>query len=79
MLVHRVVQNDIFQDAWVAQSVKCATLDFSSGHDPRVMGSSSASGSVLSVGPAWDSLPPSLSLGPSPTGTHVLSLKINKL
>ena len=34
---------------WVAQSVEHQTLDFSSDHDPRVMGLSSASGSVLSV------------------------------
>ena len=33
----------------MAQSVEHLTLDFGSGHDPRVMGLSSASGSVLSV------------------------------
>ena len=38
--------------AWVAQAVKCETLDFSSGHDPRVMGWSTVLGSVPSVGPA---------------------------
>ena len=37
---------------WVAQSVERPTLDFGSGHDPRVVGSSPASGSVLSMKPA---------------------------
>ena len=36
-------------DAWLAQSVERLTLDFSSGHDPRVMGSSPKSRSALSV------------------------------
>ena len=31
---------------WVAQWVKCPTLDFFSGHDPRVMGLSHALGSM---------------------------------
>ena len=37
--------------AWVAQSVKCRTLDFGSGHDLMVwfMGSNSALGSALIV------------------------------
>jgi len=33
---------------WVAQLVECPSLDFSSGHDLRVMGSSPKSGSMLS-------------------------------
>ena len=37
---------------WVAQSVKRLTLDFGSGRDSRVMGSSPALGSALSVEPA---------------------------
>ena len=41
---------------WVAQWVERPTLDFDSGHDPRVMGSSPLLGSALSVDPAWDSL-----------------------
>jgi len=41
---------------WVAQLVKHPTLDFSSGHDLRVIRSNPALGSVLSVEPAWDSL-----------------------
>ena len=48
----------------MAQSVEHLTLDFGSGHDPRVMGSSPASGSELSVKPALDFL--SRSLCPSP-------------
>ena len=35
--------------AWVAQLVEHLTLDFGSGHDLRVMGSSPVLGSVLSV------------------------------
>ena len=34
--------------AWVAQLVKCLTLDFNSGHDLRILGSSPTSGSLLS-------------------------------
>ena len=35
--------------AWVAQLVECQTLDFSSGHDPRVVGLRPMSGSELIV------------------------------
>ena len=38
--------------AWVAQSTERPILDFGSGHDPRVMGSSPPSGSALGVEPA---------------------------
>ena len=51
-----------FRSAWGAQSVEHPTLDFSSGHDARVVGSSPVPGSALSVEPAWDSLSLSLSL-----------------
>ena len=47
--------------AWVAQLVKCPTLDFSSGHDLTVVRSSPTLGSMLSMGPAWDPLSPSRS------------------
>ena len=40
-----------FRDSWVAQLFEYLTLDFSSGHDPRVVGWSPASNSVLSVEP----------------------------
>ena len=67
----------------MAQSVECRTLDFGSGHDPRVVGSSPPSGSVQDMEPAWDSL----SLSTPPPLLHVLSLsnkknkiqKINKI
>ena len=51
------------RDAWVAQLVECLAIDFGSGHDPRVVGSSPVLGSALNVEPAWDSL--SLFLCPS--------------
>jgi len=41
----------------VAQSVKPARLDFGSGHDPRVMGPSPMSGSLLNAESTGDSLP----------------------
>ena len=60
----------------MAQSVERLTLDFSSGHDPRVLGSSPMSGSVLSVEPTWDSLSLFLSLSLSPPSlSPPLSLK----
>ena len=38
--------------AWMAQSVKCPTLDFVSGHDLRVLRLSPTVGSALDVEPA---------------------------
>ena len=38
--------------AWVAQSVKCPTLDFGSGHYLRILRSSPTLDSVLGVEPA---------------------------
>ena len=58
--------------AWVVQSVERPTLDFGSGHDPRVAGSSPASGSTLE--PAWDSV--SLSPCPSHPLAHADSLTL---
>ena len=46
-------------DAWVAQSVKCPTLDFGSDHDLMVSEMEPRVG-ALSAEPAWDSLSPSL-------------------
>ena len=60
--------------AWVAQSVKHLTLDLSSGHDLRVVRSSPGLGSVLSMEPAYDSLPLS---APLPL-MHALSLSLKK-
>ena len=65
------------QGAWVAQSVECLILDFGSGHDPRIVGSSPDLGSVLSMEPTWDSL---FLSAPLPAHTCSLSkIKINKL
>ena len=71
-----------FGGAWVAQSVGCSSLDFSSDYNPRVMWSSPMLGSMLSVERAWDilslSLSLSLSANPAPllvcTHLHTLSL-----
>ena len=57
--------------AWIAQSVEHPTLDFGSGHDLSVVGSSPKWGFVLRVEPAWDSL--SLSFCSSPLFMLVLS------
>ena len=64
--------------AWVAQSVECLTLDFSSGHDLMV-GEFKAHIRLCtdSAEPAWDSLSPSLSA--PPLLALSLSLKIHKL
>ena len=43
------IQEVVGRGAWVAQSVKCWTLGFGSGHDLGVVGSSPTSGSMLSV------------------------------
>ena len=69
----------IFRDAWVAQSVKCPTLDVGSGHDLMVVGLSPMWGSALSWESAWDSVCLSLypSVPPLKACTHSLS-KINK-
>ena len=63
----------------MAQSVEHPTLDFGSGQDPRVVGSDSVSGSVLSVKPAWDflSVCPSVLLPLSPLMCSLS--KINRL
>ena len=70
--------------AWVVQSVKRPTLDFSSGHDHTVHGIERCVGlGADSAGPAWDPRSPSLSAPPLLTSAHTLclalSLKINKL
>ena len=67
---------------WVAQSVKCPTLGFSSGHDLMVCETEPCIGlCAVSVEPAWDSLSRSLflSLFPFPAHSLILSrcLKIN--
>ena len=57
----------------MAQSVKCPTLDFSSGHDLTVHGIQPHVG--LCTVSAWDSL--SLPLSPACVGSVSLFLKIN--
>ena len=53
LMYSRVITvNNAVRGAWGAQSIKCLTLDFCSGHDLRVMRSSPTSGSTMSVEPA---------------------------
>ena len=53
--------NKIFRGAWVAQSVKCPTLDLGSGHDLTVREFKPHIRLCTdSVEPAWDSVSPSL-------------------
>ena len=49
---------NIPRGTWVVQSTEHLTLEFGSGHDPKVVGSNPVSGSVLNVEPAQNSLPP---------------------
>ena len=58
----------------MAQFVKHPTLDFGSGHDLTVARLSPASGSMLSVESAEDSLSPSPSVPPLLACTLILSL-----
>ena len=55
---------------WVTQPIERLTLDFGSGHDLRVMGSSPALDSSVSGEPAWDALPLPL---PVPLPPHLCS------
>ena len=60
----------------MVQLVKCPTLDFSSGHDLiRVVGSSSALGSMLGVETAYDFLLPFPSVPPSTSAYSSLYIK----
>ena len=61
------------RDAWVAQSVKCPTLDFGSGHDLAVCEFEPLVGlRAGTVESAWVSLSPSVSAPP----TFSLSLSL---
>ena len=63
---------------WVAQSVKCVTLDFGSGHDLTVSEFEPRFGLHTDSGEhAWDSL--SLFLCPSPACALSLSLSKKKI
>ena len=66
-----MVKNVGSEGTKVAQLVEHPTLDFSSGHDPRVVGSSPALGS------AWSLLQILSPSAPLP-GSHALSSLTNK-
>lgn len=61
---------------WLAQSVKHPRLNFSSGHDFRVLRLSLVSCSVLGMDPVWDSL--SLCLCTPPPQLLVCALSLKK-
>ena len=64
-------------DSWVAQSIEYLTHDFDSDHDITVHEFEPCIAlCVDNKKPAWDSLPPSLSV--APFLTYALSLKVNK-
>ena len=73
-LVSRSLYKPPSRGAWVAHPVGCLTLDFGSGRDIRVMGSSPLAGSMLSAESTRDSLSLFLPL-PLPT-THAVSLSL---
>ena len=67
----------VLRGAWVAQLVKCPTLDFCSGHDLTVGGIEPHDGLCAdSAEPAWDSLSPFISA--PPPFPLALSLSQNK-
>ena len=79
-LSFKLIKYDNYQGAWVAQSVKHLTLDFSSGHNLTVPGiEPGVELHADSAEPAWYSLSlSSLSL-PLPNSCALsLSLKINQ-
>ena len=62
-----------------AQSVERLTLDLGSGHDLMVGGIEPCVGlGADSVEPAWGSLPPPVSLCPSPARVHACSFSQSK-
>ena len=63
-----LIKRGKFDDDWVAQSIKCPTLELTSGHDLMVHEFKSHVGFCDdSVEPAWDFLSLSLSLSLSPS------------
>ena len=71
------IENYKNRGAWVAQSVKCSTLDFGSSHDLMVHEIKPCIGlCAVSMEPSWDSLP--LSLFPSPSHAVLHTLSLNK-
>ena len=74
-----MIKNYYSKGAWVAQLVKPPILDFGSGHDLRVREfEPPQQACAYCMGPAWDSLSPSLSAPPLLVLSLSLSLKINK-
>ena len=63
--------------SWVAQSVKCPTLDLGSGHDLKASGFTHVGLHADGAEPVWDSLS-LLSLCPSPMLTLLVSLYLKK-
>ena len=62
-----------FGGTWVAQSVKCQTLSFGSGHDLTVGEFQPYLALCASdMEPTWDSLSPSF----CPTSTHAVSVSL---
>ena len=68
--IYSILKTHEICGVWVAQSVKCPTLGFSSGHDLTLMRSSPTSGSAL----AGRSLLGVLSSSLSPPPTLIVSL-----
>ena len=64
--------------AWLAQSVKCLTLDFGSVYDLRIVGSSLALGSALTAWCLLGILALPLSAPPLLAYTTSLKNKMNK-
>ena len=62
---------------WETQSVQRLTPDFSSGYDPRVVGSKSPWGSTLSMELAWDFLSPPLPVPHSHVHSRCLSFSLS--
>ena len=68
-----------FRGTWVAQAVKCLTLDFGSGHGVMVQETEPDIGlHTDSTESAWDSLFLPISLCPSPAPTHILSISLSQ-
>ena len=70
-----IIEMQLYKGAWVAQSVKCLTLNFGSGHDLTGHEFKPCVGLCAdSEKPAWDSL----SLSAPPQLVHALCLSQSK-
>ena len=75
----KIVKTHMQWGAWIAQSVKCLTLDFGSGHVLRVLRSSLASGFTSGMEFAFS---PSPSAPPHPLKTkqkHICNKSLNQM